>query len=101
MGKMHAKQNATNQKETLEFITFLHVCELVFGVDVFDLDLGVQIDSVEQPVQSNSVVFGNMSHRRTSAFNDHFDHCFIVFKNVQLGFEVTRFCAGDNVVHLR
>ena len=24
-----------------------YVCELVFGVNVFDLDLGVQIDSVE------------------------------------------------------
>ena len=28
-----------------------YVCELVFGVDVFDLEeFGVQIDSIEQPI---------------------------------------------------
>ena len=32
-----------------------HVCELVFGVNVFVLDFGVQIDSIEQPIKSNSV----------------------------------------------
>ena len=26
-----------------------------FGVNIFDLDLGVQIDSIEQPIKSNSV----------------------------------------------
>ena len=31
-----------------------NVCELVSGVDVFDLDLGIQIDSIEQPIKSNS-----------------------------------------------
>ena len=31
-----------------------NVCNLVFGVDVFDLDLGIQIDSIEQPIKSNS-----------------------------------------------
>ena len=49
----------------------------VFGVDVFDLDLGVQINSIEQPIKSNSVGSGNVSHCRTSAFNDHLDHSFI------------------------
>ena len=38
------------------------VCKLVLGVDVFDLDFGVQIDSIEQPVKSNSMGSGNMSH---------------------------------------
>ena len=47
--------------------------ELVFGVDVFDLDLGIQIDSIEQPIKSNSVGSGNMSHCRTPSFNDHLD----------------------------
>ena len=32
-----------------------HVCELVFGVNVTDLDLGVQINPAKQPIQSNSV----------------------------------------------
>ena len=31
------------------------VCELVFGVNVTDLDLGVQVDPVKQPIQRNSV----------------------------------------------
>ena len=60
-----------------------YVCELVFGVDVFDLDFGVQIDSVKQPVKSNSVGPGYVSHCRTSAFDDHLDHRFIIFKNVK------------------
>ena len=32
---------------TCEISLSPHVCELVFGVDVFDLDFGVQIDSIE------------------------------------------------------
>ena len=44
------------------------VCELVFGVDVFDLDFGVQINLIEQPIKSNSVGSGDVSHCRTSAF---------------------------------
>ena len=59
-----------------------NVSELVFGVDVFDLDFGVQIDSIEQPIKSNSVGSGNMSQCRTPSFNDHLDHCFIVFKHI-------------------
>ena len=39
-----------------------YVCELVLGVNVFDVDLGVQIDSIAQPIKSNSVGSGNMSH---------------------------------------
>ena len=60
-----------------------NVSELVFGVDVFDLDFGVQIDLIKQPIKCNSVGSGNMSHYRTPSFNDHFDHCFIVFKHIQ------------------
>ena len=30
--------------------------ELVFGVNVFDLDFGVQIDSVKQPIQSRATL---------------------------------------------
>ena len=61
------------------------VSELAFGVDVdvFDLDLGVQINSIEQPIKSNSVSSGNISHCRTSAFNDHLDYSFIVLKHIQ------------------
>ena len=44
-----------------------YVCELVLGVNVFDLDFGVQIDSIEQPIKGNSVGSGNMSHCRASS----------------------------------
>ena len=42
--------------------------ELVFGVDVFDLDFGVQINWIEQPIKGNSVGSGDISHCRASAF---------------------------------
>ena len=42
-----------------------NVSKLVFGVDVFDLDLGIQINSIKQPIKCNSVSPGNMSHCRT------------------------------------
>ena len=60
-----------------------YVCELVLGVNVFDLDLGVQIDSIKQPIKSNSVGYGNMSHCGASTLSNHFDHCFVVFKHIQ------------------
>ena len=66
------------------------VCKLVFDVDVFDLDLGVQINSIEQPVKRNSVSPGDVSHCRTSAFNNHFDYSFIVLKHIQIKLLGTR-----------
>ena len=52
-----------------------YVCELVLGVNVYDLDLGVQIDFIKQPIKSNFVGSGNMSHCRASFLYDHLDHC--------------------------
>ena len=57
-----------------------------FLVSIFNLDFGVQVDYVKQPIERNSVDSGHMSHRRTSAFDDHLDQLFIVFKQLQLGF---------------
>ena len=51
--------------------------------DTLDLNLGVQINSVKQPIKSNSVGSGYVSHCWTSAFNDHFNHGFVILKNVQ------------------
>ena len=59
------------------------VCKLVLGVDVFNLDFWVKINPIEQPIKSNSMGSGNMSHCWTSAFHNHFDHSFIVFKHIQ------------------
>ena len=41
-----------------------------------------------------------MSHRRTSTFTYHFDHGFVVFKDVQLRFTLRRMCAGGYAIHL-
>ena len=66
---------------TCEISLCQNVCELVFGVNVFDLDLGVQIDSIKQPIKSNSVGSGNMFHCGAPSLYDHLDHCFIVSSN--------------------
>ena len=63
--------------------------------------LDVQINHIKQPIQRNAVGSGHVSRRRTSALHDHFDHSLIVFKNVQLGFEMRKCCACDNVIHIR
>ena len=68
---------------TCEISLCQHVGELVFCVDVLDLDFWVQIDSIEQPIKSNSVGSGNMSHCRASSLDDHLDYCFVVFKHIQ------------------
>ena len=64
-----------NVKQTQKMIPFItceassgqHVSELVLGVNLFDLDLWFYIDSVEQPINRNSVGPGNMSHCTTSS----------------------------------
>ena len=68
---------------TCEISHCLYVCELVLGVNVFDLDLEVHIDSTKQPIKSNSVGSGNTSFCGASSLYDHLDHCFVVFKNTQ------------------
>ena len=79
-----------NVNQTQKMIPFItceislgqYVCEFVFVVNVFDLDFGVQINSIKQPIKSNSVP-GNMSHCRASPFYGHLDQCFVVFNDVQ------------------
>ena len=78
-----------------------HVSELVFGVDVLDLDFGVQINSIEQPIKCNSVGSGHVSHRWTSALNDHLDHGFVVFEHIQLRLTLSIVLLCGHVVHMR
>ena len=75
---------------TCEISLCQYVCQLVLGVNVFDLDLGVQIDSIKQPIKSNSVGSANMSHCRASSLYNRLGHCFVVFKHIQLSFLMTR-----------
>ena len=58
---------------TCEIFLCQYVCELVLGVDVFDLDLRVQIDSIKQPIKSNSVGSGNVSHCKASSLYEHLE----------------------------
>ena len=72
----------------------LHLMSAIWCLEfnVTDLDLGVQIDSVKQPIHSNSVGPWNMSHRGTSACDDHLNHGLIVLKDIQHGIG-TRMCS--------
>ena len=80
--------NIEQSQQMIPFITCeipfcQDVCKLVLGVNVFDLNLGIEINSIKQPIKSNSVGPGNMSHRWTSAFHYHLDNSLIVFKHIQ------------------
>ena len=75
---------------TCEISLCQYVFELVFSVDVLDLDFWVQVDSVKQPIKHKSVGSGNVSHCRTSAFNDHLNHCFVDLKRIQQSFLMRR-----------
>ena len=52
---------------TCKFSSCQYVCECVFGVDVHDFNLGMQINSVKQTFKSNSVGPGHVSTCWTSA----------------------------------
>ena len=77
-----------------------YVCELVYGVNVFDLDFRVQIDSIESPIKSNSAGSGNVSHCRASSLYDHLDHCFVVFKHIQQSFLMRRMDVWGNKINI-
>ena len=77
-----------------------NVSELVFGVNIFDLDLGFQVDSVKQPIKSNSVSPGHVSHRWTSSFYLSFCSRRRCPKDVQLKLTLTRMCVGGYIIHI-
>ena len=77
-----------------------NVSELVFGVNVFHLDLRFQVNSVEQQIKRNSVGSGCVSHCWTSSSDTHLDDSFIVFKNFQLRLTLRRVCVGGYVIHI-
>ena len=77
-----------------------NVGELVLGIDVCDWDFLVRVDSVKQPIKRNSVGLGHMSHCWTSAFDDHLDHRFILFKHVKHGARTIRFRVGGNIIDI-
>ena len=106
--KAHFRTEVANVKQTQKMLPFItceiplgqYVCELVFGVKKFDLDLGVQIDSVKRPIKSNSVGSGNMSHCRASSLYNHLDHCIVVFKDIQQSFLTRRIDVWGNKINI-
>ena len=62
---------------TCEISLCQYVGTFVSGVNIFDWDFGVQVDSVSQPIKRNSVGLGHVSHCWTSTLDDHLDHRFI------------------------
>ena len=52
---------------TCEISLCQYVCDLVFGVNIFNSNLGIKINSIKEPIKSNSVGSGNMSHGRASS----------------------------------
>ena len=62
--------------------------------------LGIQINSVKQPIKSNSVGSGYMSHCWTSAFDDSFNHCFVALKNVEHRTELRRLRVRRNIINI-
>ena len=72
----------------------------MFGVNKCDLDFGVQIGYVKQPIQRNSAGSGHVSHRKTSSLHDNFDHSFIVGKKKTTEIRLRKFCACDNVTNI-
>ena len=82
-------------------ISLLSICLRVgFDVNVFDLDFRIQIDSIEQSIKSNSVGPGNMSHCRTSVYNNLLDHYFVVFKHIQQSFLMRRVDVWGNKINI-
>ena len=71
------------QLTTCETAFCLHVCNLVFGINAPNLNLRIQVDPVKQPVKSNSVGSGHMSHCWTPAFDCHLNRGFFVLENIQ------------------
>ena len=76
---------------TCEISLCQYVCELCTWFGSW-----VQIDSIKQPIKSNSVGSGNVSQCKASSLYDHLDHCFIVFKDVQQSFLTRRIHVRGN-----
>ena len=66
--------------EQTEKVVPLFTADIALCEDEGKLVLGVNIDSVKQPIKPDSVGSGYVSHCRTSAFNNHFDYSFVVLQ---------------------
>ena len=87
--RVHRKAHDVEQTEKMipsitgEIACRPHNCETRLNINIFDLTFGFQVDSVKQPIMGNSLGSEHMSHCWTSAFDDHFNHGFVILKDVQ------------------
>ena len=99
-----------NVKQTQEKIPFI-TCEISLGPVClrvgfwcqciwFGFWSPIQVDSIKQPIMSNSVGSGNMSHCRTPSLYNHLDHCFVVFKHIQQSFLMRRIDVWGNKINI-
>ena len=64
------------------------------------LIFGVHINPVKQPTQNNSVGPWNMPHCGTSTFENHFDYCITVLKDIQHSAGTRMRCTLWNVINV-
>ena len=82
-------------------ITFgQNVCELMIGVNATNLNLGVQLDPVKQPIQSNCGGPWDMPHCGTSAFHYHLNHSLIILKDIQRSTGTRMYSVWRNVINV-
>ena len=62
--------------------------------------LGSTLILIKQPIKSNFVGSGNMSHCRASSLNNHLDYCFVVFKHIQQSFLMRRVDVWGNKINI-
>ena len=75
---------------TCEISLGQYVCELVFGVNVFDLDLGSKLIRSKDQSRATLWVLETCVIVGLLPFYDHLDHCFVVFKDIQQSFLTRR-----------
>ena len=62
--------------------------------------LGSKLILWKQPIKSNSVGSGTMSHCPTSTLSQHLDHCFVVFKHIQQSFMMRKLDVWGNKIKI-
>ena len=57
-----------------------HISNLISSANVLGVDPRIHLEPLEDPIELNAVGSAHMAHTGASAFDDHFDHCFVVFE---------------------
>ena len=77
------------------------VGKFVLGVNICDLNLSIQVDSVKWPIKRNSVGTGHVCHCRTPAFDYHLNSGLTVLGHVQHGIGRRNFRIPRHIVNVK